>query len=245
MARLHKNPNKISSSGWRRRDEVARTNRRGLLTLVLDACPRPEAECAWWISIKSARINFLSHRPFKLRIHLVALFPVSFSKKNFAFAQVANSNISRFHIYTWWTLWKEEVILWDTGVVWCSPGCAHHRQRDGQADAQIGPHERRGLRQEPAGKRSTSWWATLWQGNVFRHQKHKSRKRPSVRVGTRVSYNMVAWNDQSPTWNKTKNTVTMAPVSSMPDISPFLIVRAHWVKTGELNTAPTVFGHAD
>lgn len=29
------------------------------------------------------------------------------------------------------------------------PGCSHHRQRDGQANAQIGPHERWGLQQEP------------------------------------------------------------------------------------------------
>ena len=30
-----------------------------------------------------------------------------------------------------------------------SPGSSHHRQRDGQANTQIGPHERRGLCQEP------------------------------------------------------------------------------------------------
>lgn len=34
----------------------------------------------------------------------------------------------------------------------CLPGSSHHRQRDGQTNAQIGPHERRSLCQEPASK---------------------------------------------------------------------------------------------
>lgn len=67
---------------------------------------------------------------------------------------------------------KAEIILWKTSAfssitypvlnirnttlnyvsVRYSPGCSHHRQRDGQANAQTGPHERRSLCQEPAEK---------------------------------------------------------------------------------------------
>lgn len=61
-----------------------------------------------------------------------------------------------------------------------SPGCSHHRQRDGQADPQTGPHEGRGLCEEPAKGRKVGrklsvyqyqvlTWALRWGRNYAAH----------------------------------------------------------------------------
>lgn len=59
-----------------------------------------------------------------------------------------------------WSFKKEEsiptsnhsVLSFPSLLLLYSPGCSDHRQRNGQANAQTGPHERGRLRQEPASK---------------------------------------------------------------------------------------------